>query len=68
MIGKPKFKYEENVTFQFGEQLKKGTIYIIDEYGTWDDRSDVSYDIMSTTDDGRQCLFKHINEKYVKPI
>lgn len=68
MKGKPKFKYEDKVQFTFGNQIKEGTIYIIDEYGTWDDPSDVSYDIMSTLDDGKKCLYKHINEKFVNKI
>ena len=68
MKGKPKFKYEDKVRFKFVDKIKEGTIYIIDEYGTWDDPSDVSYDIMSTTDDGRKCLFKHITEKLVSKL
>ena len=68
MRGKPKFKYNEKVTFKFLDKIKEGTIYIIDEYGTWDDPSDVSYDIMSTTDDGGKCLYKHITEKLVSKI
>lgn len=68
MKGQPKFNYGAKVTFQFLDKVKEGTICIIDEYGTWDDPSDVSYDIMSTTDDGKKCLFKHINEKYVKAL
>lgn len=68
MKGKSKFKYEDKVRFKFGDKIKEGTIYIIDEYGTWDDPSDVSYDIMSTTDDGRKCLFKHITEKLVSKL
>lgn len=67
MRGKPKFKYEEKVHFKCGDEIKEGTIYIIDEYGTWDDPSDVSYDIMSTYE-GKKCLFKHISEKYVTSI
>lgn len=67
MKGKPKFKYGEKVQFKFGDEIKEGTIYIIDKYGTWDDPSDVSYDIMSTFE-GKECLFKHISEKYVMPI
>ena len=67
MRGKPKFKYEEKVKFKFGDEIKEGTIYIIDEYGTFSDPSDVSYDIMSTLD-GRKCLFKHITEKLVSKL
>lgn len=68
MKGHPKFKYEEKVTFKFLDKVKEGTIYIIDEYGTWDDPSDVSYDIMSTSDEGKRCLYKHISEKFVNKI
>lgn len=66
MKGKPKFKYNDEVIFQWitGEE-KTGTIYIVDSHGTWDDPSDVSYDIMSEMD-GKKCLFKHITEKWVK--
>lgn len=67
MRGKPKFKYNEKVKFQLGEEIKEGTIYIIDEYGTFSDPSDVSYDIMSTYE-GRDCLFKHITEKLVSKV
>jgi hypothetical protein len=68
MRGHPKFKHEEKVQFQFGDKIKEGTIYIIDEYGTFSDPSDVSYDIMSTMDDGRKCLYKHITEKCVSKL
>lgn len=68
MRGHPKFKYKEKVKFQCGDEIKEGTIYIIDEYGTFSDPSDVSYDIMSTMDDGRQCLYKHVTEKFVSKL
>lgn len=68
MKGYPKFQYEEKVQFQFEDKIKEGTIYIIDKYGTFDNPSDVSYDIMSTTDDGRECLYKHITEKFISKL
>ena len=67
MKGNPKFKYEEKVKFKFNDEIKEGTIYIIDKYGTWDDPSDVSYDIISTYN-GKECLFKHITEKLVSKL
>ena len=67
MRGKPKFKYKEKVHFKLGDEIKEGTIYIIDEYGTFSDPSDVSYDIMSTYE-GKECLFKHITEKLVSKL
>lgn len=68
MRGHPKFKHEEKVKFQCGDEIKEGTIYIIDEYGTFSDPSDVSYDIMSVMDDGRKCLYKHVTEKFVSKL
>lgn len=68
MKGQPKFNYGDQVVFTWNkDEEKEGTIYIIDECGTWDDPSDVSYDIMSELD-GRKCLFKHITEKLVRKI
>lgn len=62
MIGKPKFKLGEYVSFSFGDIHKEGVIYIIDKYGTIEDDSDVSYDILNAEEN---ILYKHINEKYV---
>ena len=64
MIGKPKYEVGDSVKFNINGEEKVGTIYIVDEYGTFSDDSDVSYDIMSEYD-GAKCLFKHISEKYV---
>lgn len=63
MKGFPKFLYKQNVQFEFNNEVKEGFIYIIDKYGTFFDDSDVSYDIMVESEN---CLYKHINEKYVK--
>ena len=66
MIGKPKFKYNDNVKFTYiNSEVKYGVIYIIDKYGTFEDDSDVSYDIFVEKDN---CLYKHINEKYVTKL
>lgn len=54
MIGKPKYKINDVVSFTIIQdaklQLKTGSIYIVDEYGTFSDDSDVSYDIMVQND------------------
>lgn len=65
MKGKPKFKHGDKVQFKLNNESYTGNIYIIDEYGTWDDPSDVSYDIMVDDYNGAHCLFKHITEKLV---
>lgn len=68
MLGKPKFKYNEPVSFEIkrnngNKQILYGRISIIDDYGTFFDESDVSYDIFVPEEN---CLYKHINEKYIK--
>ena len=59
MIGKPKYSYDDIVTFEIDGKLVKGYVYIIDIYGTFEDDSEVSYDIM---DDVNKVLYKHIRE------
>lgn len=77
MIGKPKFKHGDKVKFVLEDKEYIGEIWIIDKYGTFDDDSDVSYDIMvkdafKEGDDyyhpnkNNDCLFKHITEKEVE--
>ena len=67
MIGHPKYNYGDKVKFTLDNITYSGTIYIIDRFGTFEDNSDVSYDIM-VEDWGpkhKECLFKHITEKLV---
>ena len=49
MLGKPRFKREDLVTFNFnieGEIQKiDGVIYIVDAYGTFEQNEEPSYDI-----------------------
>lgn len=64
MIGKPKYKAFDKVEFEFIEnEVHIGVIWIVDKYGTFFDKSDVSYDIYVEEEN---MLYKHINEKYVK--
>ena len=62
MKGNPKYQYGNLVKFELDGEIKEGTIYIIDKYGTFEDDSDVSYDILVGNEN---CLYKHINEKYI---
>lgn len=69
MLGKPKYDYGDIVSFKIktlegNEVTLMGEVYIIDEYGTFWDSSDVSYDIMVSEGDYPQlpCLFKHFRE------
>lgn len=65
MLGKPKFKLNEEVTFTLQDKTIEGVIYIIDAYGTFDDPSDVSYDVLSESEN---ILYKHIPERLVKKL
>lgn len=62
MKGHPKYQYGNLVKFELDGEIKEGTVYIIDKYGTFEDDSDVSYDILVGNEN---CLYKHINEKYI---
>ena len=66
MIGKPKFKYGDVVEFKYNGEKIVGTVEIIDSYGTYFDKSDVSYDIMCDDYKGQQMFFKHVTERLVK--
>ena len=62
MLGNPKYNYGDVVKFKLGEDIELGVIAIIDKYGTFEDNSDVSYDILNKE---KNILFKHIPEGYV---
>lgn len=66
MIGKPKYKLGDKVIFvcDFNNKHEEleGEIWVVDEFGTFDDPSDVSYDIFVKE---KNCLHKHFQEKYV---
>lgn len=62
MRGNPKFKEGDKVTFKCGNKDLVGTVFIVDKYGTFDNPSDVSYDILVEEEN---CLYKHLTEKLV---
>ncbi len=68
MIGNPKFQREDRVTFTINlrgeERTLDGVIYIVDAYGTFEQKEEVSYDIEALVD-GSVVLFKHIRESAV---
>lgn len=76
MIGKPKYNCKDIVKFKIQDKEYVGEVWIVDKYGTWDDPSDVSYDILveNAFKEGDEhykpgkdnsCLFKHISESLV---
>ena len=60
MIGKPKYKVGDFVSFVLEDKVINGSVYIVDKFGTFEDDSDVGYDIMT-----EDCLYKHINERLI---
>ena len=75
MLGKPKYNYGDKVKFKVKHQDNEyelvGKIEIIDKYGTFEDNSDVSYDIMVEEGNfpvGYPCLFKHLIEDSVERV
>ena len=77
MKGHPKFNCKDIVKFKLQDKEYIGEIWIVDKYGTWDDPSDVSYDILveDAFKEGDEhykpgkdnsCLFKHITERLVE--
>ena len=75
MLGKPKYNYGDEVKFKVKLRDKEyelvGKVEIIDKYGTFEDNSDVSYDIMVEEGNfpvGYPCLFKHFSEDRVERV
>ena len=69
MRGKPKYKLNDEVKFKLVDEPEyTGKIVIIDEYGTFENPDDVSYDILVEDYFGEPCLFKHITEHLVSKI
>lgn len=59
MLGNPKYTEGDIVKFEFNDEIKEGTVYIIDKYGTFFDDSDVSYDVLVEKEN---TLYKHLTE------
>lgn len=65
MLGKPKYKLDDLVSFEFDGEKKIGQVFVVDKFGTFDYTEDVSYDIMVEIEN---MLYKHIPEKMVKRV
>lgn len=65
MIGYPKYKVGDKVSFIVNKAVLHGDIYIVDRYGTFEDNTDVCYDIYVKDEN---TIYKHINEKNVEKI
>lgn len=60
---KPKYKINDEVSFEFEGKIYIGKIHIVDTFGTFTQHDEPSYDVMvDDWYDGKQCLVKHIRE------
>jgi len=70
MKGNPKYKLGDRVKWKYPSEdfIYEGEIYIIDKYGTFENPTDVSYDIMADNDTHfkeNMCLHKHVTESLI---
>lgn len=74
--GNPQYNYEDEVSFFIKpykakeEILCKGKVYIVDAYGTFEQKEEPSYDILveNYNNSGQPCLVKHIRESEIIPL
>ena len=62
MIGKPKFKVSDWVSFDWRGEKIEGEIWVVDAYGTFFQTKEPSYDIFSPK---KNMLYKHMEESCV---
>lgn len=62
VIGHPAYLRDEEVAFRIGETDRYGKIEVVDEYGTFEQSEEPSYDMYVQEEN---CLYKHIKEFYV---
>lgn len=69
MIGKPKYKLEDNVKCKIANNEYTGTILVVDKYGTFENNSDVCYDIYVKSCEKYPAgmVIKHVPEHLVNP-
>ena len=63
MIGKPKYVDREVVKFVIEDEIKVGTVEIIDAYGTFFQSEEPSYDVLVKEEN---CLYKYIRESNIE--
>ena len=64
-LGKPKFKRGDIVEFEARGEIKRGRVYIVDAFGTFEQMEEPSYDIMVEEEN---CLYKHFPESNVREV
>ena len=62
IIGKPKYKRMDMVEFEARGEMKRGRVYIVDAYGTFEQSEEPSYDIRVEEEN---CIYKHMRESWL---
>ena len=62
VLGKPKYKVGDKVSFEFDGIVLVGEVYIVDDYGTFEQNEETSYDVMVGDEYKYKGLHKHIRE------
>ncbi len=62
----PKFKREDNVLIHINEDWLEGTVLVVDANGTFDTPGTIFYDVLAKDKNGKECLYKHVEEELVK--
>lgn len=62
MLGKPKYKIGDKVSFEFEDIILVGEVYIVDTYGTFGQNEEPSYDVKVSDKYRYHGLHKHIRE------
>lgn len=65
ILGKPRYRIGDIVSFTARDGIKEGKVLIVDAYGTFDQNDEPSYDILVESEN---CLYKHVIESEVKKI
>ena len=61
MIGHPKYKINDIVTFNCKDEVKTGTVHVVDSWGTFEQQEEPSYDILVESEN---TLYKHVRESW----
>lgn len=71
-LGQNKYNVGDKVKFKIGDELKEGTVEIVDKWGTFYYPDDVCYDIIATDEKYKseinmlgECLYKHVKEEEI---
>ncbi len=62
MIGYPKYRINDRVKFKPRNEIKIGSVFIVDAYGTFEQQDEPSYDIIVEEEN---MLYKHIKESLI---